>query len=142
MVHALEEIHRVLDRSGKLIDLRPLLDRWPVEVASNSLISQAGRVTDLAGPLADDAAADQALAEAESRGWFLREREDVFPFYYYWDTPKEMQEYIDETWNDVIRIEAGLWKDLRSSWATANADVRVRLRLKMKITSLRSQNPF
>jgi len=53
-----------------------------------------------------------------------------------------MQEYIDETWNDVICIEAGLWKDLRSSWATANADVRVRLRLKMKITSLRSQNPF
>ena len=95
----------------------------------------------LAGPLADDAAADHALVEAESRGWFLREREDVFPFFYYWDTPKEMQEYIDETWNDVISINAGLWNDLRSSWATANADARVRLRLKMKITSLRSQNP-
>ena len=33
MVHALEEIHRTLRPGGLLIDLRPLLDRWPVEVA-------------------------------------------------------------------------------------------------------------
>jgi hypothetical protein len=141
MVHALDEIHRILDRSGKLIDLRPLLDRWPVEVASSGGNRQAGRATDLVGPLADDEAADHALTEAELRGWFIREREDVFPFFYYWDTPKEMQEYIDDTWNDVISIEEDLWNDLRSAWAIANADARVRLRLKMKITSLRNQNP-
>lgn len=140
MVHALDEIHRVLDRNGKLIDLRPLLDRWPVEVASISGNRQAGRATDLVGPLADDEAANRALAEAEMRGWFLREHEDVFPLFYYWDTPKEMQEYLDETWNDVISIEDDLWNNLRSSWATANADARVRLRVKMKITGLLNQN--
>jgi hypothetical protein len=76
------------------------------------------------------------MALAEQRGWFMRERQDIFPFFYYWDTPREMQEYIDETWNDVIQVEDDLWSSLRSSWATANADARVRIRLKMMITSL------
>jgi hypothetical protein len=142
MVHALDEIRHVLVRTGSLIDLRPLLDRWPVEVASKNANREAGRVTDLAGPLADDGAANQALAEAELRGWFLREHEDVFPFFYYWDTPKEMQEYIDETWDDVISINDDLWNDLRSLWATANADARVRIRVKMKITGYTLKIPF
>ena len=34
MVHALAEIRRVLVSDGVLIDLRPLADQWPVEVAS------------------------------------------------------------------------------------------------------------
>ena len=142
MVHALDEIHRVLVNGGSLVDLRPLLDRWPIEVSSNGENRQVGHVTDLSGPLADDGAANQAMVEAEQRGWFLRERQDVFPFFYYWDTPREMQDHIDETWNDVIRIEDDLWSSLRSSWATANADARVRIRLKMMISSLRKQNPF
>ena len=141
MVHALNEIHRTLIRDGCLIDLRPLLDRWPIEVISRNEFREAGRVTDLSEPLADDDAANQAIKEAEQRGWFLREREDTFPFFYYWDTPKEMQTYIDETWDDVIRIEDPVWNDLRSAWATANADARVRLRLKLNMTLLRKQNP-
>jgi hypothetical protein len=141
MVHALDEIHRVLVPSGILIDLRPLLDRWPLEVTSTNVNREAGRATDLSEPLADDMAADQSMAKAEIQGWFLREREDTFPFFYYWDTPKEMKEYIDETWNDVIQIEDDQWSNLRSLWATANADARVRIRLKMKITRLRKQDP-
>jgi hypothetical protein len=81
------------------------------------------------------------MAEAVQRGWFLHEHGEIFPFFYYWDTPNEMQKYIDETWNDVISIEENLWKALRSMWATSNADARVRMRLKMSITSLRKQIP-
>ena len=142
MVHALDEIHRVLVTGGNLVDLRPLLDRWPIEVSSNGENREVGRATDLPEPLNDDGAANQAMVLAEQRGWFVRERQDVFPFFYYWDTPREMQEYIDETWNDVTQIEDDLWSSLRSSWATANADARVRIRLKMMITSLRKQNLF
>jgi hypothetical protein len=140
MVHALNEIRRVLVNNGILIDLRPLLDRWPVEVSSKGGNREVGRSTDLPDALDDDGAANQALADAIRRGWFLRERDDEFPFFYYWDTPREMQEYIDETWNDVIRIEDELWSHLRSLWATANADARARIRLKMRITSLRKQD--
>ena len=142
MVHALNEIRRVLVTGGSLVDLRPLLDRWPLEVSSNGENREVGRATDLPSPLADDGAANQAMALAEQHGWFLRERQDVFPFFYYWDTPREMQGYIDETWNDVIQVEDDLWSSLRSSWSTANADARVRIRLKMMISSLRKQNLF
>jgi hypothetical protein len=137
MVHALSEIRRVLVNGGILIDLRPLLDSWPIEVTSHAGNHAAGRATDLSGPLSDDEAANQAVLEAGQRGWFLHEQSDLFSFFYYWDTPNEMQEYIDETWNDVIRIEEDQWNHLKSLWATADADARVRLSLKMMITILR-----
>lgn len=140
MVHALKEIHRVLVPEGILIDLRPILDSWPVEVTSKSENKEAGRATDLSAPLSDDDAANQAIAEVSRKGWFLRELAQVFPFFYYWDTPKEMQEYIDDTWDDVIRIEEALWVKLRSLWATSEADARVRIRVKMSIARWRKQN--
>ena len=48
-----------------------------------------------------------------------------------------MQEYIEETWDDVIHIENEVWSSLRSLWATANADARVRMRMKMYIAAWR-----
>lgn len=140
MVHALNEIRRVLVPGGFLIDLRPVLDRWPIEVSSSSEIREAGRVTDLPEPLADDEAANQAMTEASQLGWFLREDERLFSFFYYWDTPNEMQEYIEESWDDVIGVDNELWTHLRSVWATANADARVRMRMKMSIARWRKQN--
>jgi len=125
---------------GILVDLRPVLDRWPVEVSSSSENREAGRVTDLPEPLADDEAANQAMAEASQLGWFLREDERLFSFFYYWDTPNEMQEYIEESWEDVIGVENELWTQLRSIWATANADARVRMRMKMSIARWHKQN--
>jgi len=139
MVHALNEIRRVLVNDGSLIDLRPILDRWPIEVSSNREVLGVGRAIDLPSAVNDDGAANQAMEEAEKRGWFVRRSEEVFPFFYYWDSPKEMQEYIDETWNDVIQIEDNLWNNLRSKWATANADARVRIRLKMMISALQKK---
>lgn len=134
MVHALNEIQRVLAPDGILIDLRPLLDEWPLEVVTSSERKKAGRAVDLAEPLSDDQAANQAVSEIEKRGWFVREREETFPFNYYWDTPKEMQEYLEETWNDVINIEKETWDRLKSMWAVANADARVRIQMKMLVT--------
>jgi hypothetical protein len=140
MVHALNEIRRVLVAGGILIDLRPMLDKWPIEVTSKGENREAGRATDLPESLADDEAANQAMAETSQKGWLLREHEQVFPFFYYWDTPKEMQEYLDETWDDVIRIEEDLWHRLSSLWATADADALVRIRLKMSIATWRKVN--
>ncbi len=137
MVHALSEIRRVLVPGGILIDLRPLLDQWPVEVAWSDDFREAGRATDLREPLADDEAANAAMQQAIAAGLFTREREATFPFYYYWDTANEMQEYIAENWDDVIAVDEPVWANLRSAWATANADARVRLRMKMLITLCR-----
>ena len=137
MVHVLEEVRRLLAPSGLLVDLRPLLDRWPIEVAWSNGYQEASRATDLPEPRADDDAANAAFQAATEAGGFVREREDTFPMFYYWDTPGEMQEYIAESWDDTIRIDEPASADLRSIWATSNADARVRLRLKLLIARYR-----
>jgi hypothetical protein len=134
MVHALSEIGRALTSEGTLIDLRPLADRWTVEVTSARESRRGGRVTDLPQGLEDDAAANQAMQKGAENGWFLREREEIFPFFYYWDSPNEMQEYVEEEWSDFIRIEDDVWRNVRSVWATGDADARVRVRLQMLLT--------
>jgi hypothetical protein len=134
MVHALNEILRVLAPAGVLIDLRPVLDEWPLEVSWRDGYREVGRSTDLKEPLQDDAAANAAMGGIASTGRFQRERQEFFPLYYYWDTPKEMEEHIAEEWPDVIRVEEPSWAELRTVWATANAEARVRLRMQMMIT--------
>jgi SAM-dependent methyltransferase len=134
MVHALDEIRRSLKSNGILIDLRPVADHWPVEVASMQGITAAGLLTDLPIGLADDEAAFHAMREAESRGWFIREREEEFAFFYYWDTPSELKEYIEKEWEDFEKLEDDVFNAVRSAWAVANAEARVRVRRKMLIT--------
>ncbi len=137
MVHALDEVRRALKTDGVLIDLRPLLDRWPVEVVWQTGQEQVGRATDLSEPLSDDVAANSAMREWVESGRLVRERSELFSIFYYWDTPKEMQEYLEEEWGDVIQLDEGIWKGLRSTWATANAEARVRIRVRMLITRYR-----
>jgi hypothetical protein len=137
MVHALHEMERILAPRGLLLDLRPLLDRWPLEVAWSNGFREAGRATDLAEPLADDMAADAAFAEHAPSVRLVREQRDEFPLFYYWDTPKEMQGYIADEWSDVIAVDERVWAGLRTAWATANPDARVRMRMKMQITRYR-----
>jgi SAM-dependent methyltransferase len=134
MVHALKEIHRVLAPEGILIDLRPLTGDWPMEVASQREVKEAGRVSDMPVGLADDQAANDSIAQAAKGNWFVREQGEFFPFFYYWDSPNEMQEYIESEWVDFLTVEEAVWKNIRSLWAVADADARLRVRLKMMIT--------
>ena len=134
MVHALSEIQRVLAPGGALIDLRPHADRWEVEVAAGGQSQEVGRVTDLAEGFEDDQAADESMESAAAQNWFRRERHESFPFFYYWDSPNEMQEYVEQDWEGIVSIEDELWKKIRSTWATANAEARLRVRVKMLIT--------
>ena len=134
MVHALSEIHRTLKPNGLLLDLRPVEDNWTVEIPSSSGLKVAGRLTDVPIGKADDEAAFAAMKDVESRGWFVREQEEEFAFFYYWDTPSEMKEWIDNEWDDFEKIEEDVYRKAQSHWASANADARVRVRVKMLIT--------
>lgn len=77
MVHALEEIHRLLKPNGTLIDIHPVSEPSPIE------IHQAGKV-DLVGLLSvrqwcyEFKQADLALAEIIQRGMFTVERNALF----------------------------------------------------------------
>ncbi len=137
MVHALDEIRRTLKPNGILIDLRPVEDNWQVEVASQKEIQIAGKLIDVPIGREDDEAAFHAMREVESRGWFTKEREEEFSFYYYWDTPSEMKEFMNTEWEDFEKLEEDVYRATQSLWASANADARVRVRVKMLITRWR-----
>ena len=122
---------------GTLVDLRPLADRWRVEVASSALIQETGRVNDLPEQVSGDVAANQAMQEAEARGWFRREAEEHFPFFYSWDTPSEMEEFVEEDWEGFIELGDEARRKTRSVWALADADSRVRIRLNILISRWR-----
>lgn len=140
MVHALSEIRRVLRPDGILIDLRPLADNWRVEVASLREVKRTGRVSDLPGQTIGDGAANEAIQEVERRGWFKREQEELFPFIYSWDTPSEMEEFVNEDWKDFIALDEDTKRTTRSTWAVADADSRVRIRMEVWIAESRKQN--
>jgi hypothetical protein len=77
MVHALEEIHRLLKPKGALIDIHPVSEPSSIE------IHQAGKV-DLVGLLSvrqwcfEFEQADIALAEITQRGMFIMESHALF----------------------------------------------------------------
>ncbi len=135
MVHALNEIHRILKPRGILIDLRPVEDNWSVEVVTSTGNQVAGKLMDMPVGIADDNAAFQAMNEVEALGWFSKEKDDEFGFFYIWDTPSEMKSYIDEEWEDFEKMDDDLYRKTSSLWASANADARVRVRVKMWIAA-------
>jgi len=140
MVHALSEIRRVLIPNGILIDLRPLLDRWSIEVVSAREIKETGRVQDFPLGLADDESANKSLTQAGQNGWFNRNREEYFSYSYSWDTPKEMEAWIEEEWEGFIGMDEETIRATRSAWALGDADTRVRLNVKMLITQWKVMN--
>ena len=133
MVHTLNEIKRVLVPNGILIDLRPVLDNWRIEVASNRDTRETGRVQDYPLGLADDAAANKAMAEAEENKWFTCESVDFFPIVYSWDSASEMEEWIHEEWEEFIGLDEETKRATRSAWALGDGDTRVRVKIMMLI---------
>ena len=134
MVHALNEIRRVLKPNGILIDLRPVESNWSVEIVSLVGWQVAGRLSDLPAAVADDEAAIKAMREAEANGWYIKKEEKEFAFFYYWDTPSEMKEFMEDEWEDFEKLEESVYEKASSMWASANADARLRVRVTMLIT--------
>jgi len=137
MVHALEEIKPTLIPLGLLIDLRPLLGRWPVEVAWGNEYCEVGRLTDAPEGLADDESANHAINESVYQGWFELEEGIRFSLFYSWDTPNEMLEFLHEEWDGFVHLEEEGSQAAKSAWALANADARVRVRVDMLINRWR-----
>ncbi len=141
MVHALNEIHRVLAGDGTLIDLRPFVNHSPVQVVSGSEIHVAGRVSQLPEDIANDEAADKSIAKAAKQGWFILERKEFFPFSYYWDSPEEMQAFIDEEWADFVTIHEEVWRNVHSMWIAAGPHALLGIQLKMLVARWKVVKP-
>ena len=137
MVHALSEIRRVLVPDGVLIDLRPFTEEWRIEVVSLRETQRTGYITPEPVGVADDEAANRAMADVEARGWYKREEGIEFPIHYAWDTASEMEKWIEEEWEGVATLGEDAKRATRSAWALSDADAQVRVKVKMLITRWR-----
>src|SRR6266566_797445 len=90
MVHALEEIWRVLVDGGRMIDFRPIGTHWPMQVVMGKRVFRAGLV-DRSPTIRSDAICRDALSQVVGRGLFAVERRETFHHYEYGDTPAEVK---------------------------------------------------
>jgi hypothetical protein len=97
MVHALEQIHRLLQPDGTLIDIRPHPEPSILKVLDGDqiLFAEPKRETDHEGVLDSDRAMDEVL----EREMFVVEREREFQFTSYGSSAPEIREFWDR-YND------------------------------------------
>ena len=77
MVHALEEIRRLLKPTGILIDIHPVAEPSPIEIHLGEKIERIGDLS-VRQWCSDYQHADEALTEIKQRGLFMVEREGMF----------------------------------------------------------------
>lgn len=137
MVHALEEVHRVLRQGGILVDMRPVVSNPYVEVLREMNVTLAGRLDDSAD-LPDTQASDQAVATTLKRGWFHPLEEDSTSFAYYWDTAEEVRRHIQDNWPEAILPEE-VYQQAKQLAEAAGPNSKLRITFPMMIKTYRNQ---
>jgi hypothetical protein len=102
MVHALEEIHRLLNPSGFLIDIHPVAEPSPVEIHWNGNIEPVGQL-EVRQWCVDFEQADKALTEIVQRGQFTVEQKGMFDTLTYYDSADEMGTALKESIHKFVR---------------------------------------
>ena len=96
MVHALEEIHRLLRPEGRLIDIHPVPVAPIVQVLRDGEVIFSKPKRDLDDLDEDVVAADRAVEEVLRVGLYELERREEFDFYSYGATVAELREFWDQ----------------------------------------------
>jgi hypothetical protein len=94
MVHALEEIHRLLRPDGCLIDIHPYSDDAAIEVHQGKVVTFVAPVPAFSGDAIRDA--ENALTQVVVRRLFRRERAASFDFLTYASSVSELYAYYEE----------------------------------------------
>jgi hypothetical protein len=131
MVHALEEIWRVLKPGGNLLDLRPIHQTRPLQIVIDQQVIALDTV-DYSGQRPDDRAADAALRHVVHDGKFDQQREAIFEYHWYWDTVPEMRTYFDNQDPPILLTEAQI-AHCQQQLRVAGAGARLRMQVPMTI---------
>jgi hypothetical protein len=148
MVHALEEIHRLLKPEGCLIDIHPLIGETGMEVRLGRKITFAEAI-----PAFDNEAirhAEDALARVDRRQLFVVERGAVFDFLIYASSITELLAYYEEAnaFDESSRGEvAAAWAlelapRMEEAMRTAGDGAEVVYREKAKISRMKPHHLY
>lgn len=139
MVHALKEIWRVLVPDGILLDWRHLSTNCSVEIVSGEQVRLAGLLAD--SMKMENTDADKSLAQLESEGWFIFERQQSLDYAWYWDTFDEMKAHtekpIELNWRPPVIITQAVLTEAQRLVAESGENTKVRIRFNMVISQYR-----
>ena len=136
MVHALEEVWRVLVRGGWMLDLRPVPADWPLDVLIDGIPSPAGFI-DGSKKLPDTVASDAALVQIIDRKVFEQEEQAFFDYAYYWPTLEAMQAYVAGSWTWSADVPDSTLAEARRLVDSATAPTEIKVRRHMEIARYR-----
>jgi len=102
MVHALEEIRRLLKPTGALIDIHPVAESSPIEIHQGEKIDLVGHLS-VRQWCIDYQQADNALTEIAQRGLFAVEREFAFDSLTHYASVAEMRTSLKEAIDKFAR---------------------------------------
>ena len=102
MVHALEQIHRLLKPTGVLIDIHPVAMALPIEIHQRGKIDVAGQLS-VRQWCIDFQEADKALSEIVQRGLFAVERHVVFDSLTHYASATELLTSVKESIDKFAR---------------------------------------
>jgi len=117
MVDALKEAHRVLSRTGVLVDLRPVIVPIVVEVVVANDARWATSVETYSAP-EDVAAAEAATQHALSREWFRKDASLHFDLEIYCDTAADLSAYAEGRKLEGAPIPFDELEGRRREWST------------------------
>ncbi len=139
MVHALKEAWRVLAPAGVMVDVRPLSQIIPLEVAYEDKRELAG-MADNTPDRAYDLAADEAIGSVVSEGKFSLQSLETFDFVYYWKTYHGMVRDFADRWEGEIVVTQEVLENARKLYRRHRPIARMRLPMPMKLGKYRKES--
>ncbi len=135
MVHALEEVHRVLKPRGILIDLRPGAEHRRIGLGEGKQWRMVGPLHET---LDDDYAADAAIRRVVRDGLFREEKRSQFLLDRVMDTTDEVREWVaDFDQRHDLPSHEPLLRQLEQQMSRYNQPVKISVRSHMTLGVLR-----
>jgi hypothetical protein len=119
MVHALEEIHRLLKPKGYLIDIHPVSEHSSIEIHRNGKFDLVGHL-EVHQWCVDFEQADEALTKIVHGGMFTGEQKNMFNSLTYYDTPAEMATSLKESIYKYSRVNEPMEEEVQQVEALAS----------------------
>jgi hypothetical protein len=132
MVHALQEVRRVLKPGGIVIDLRPICVAVPLFILTSTGWISAG-IADRGPERVDDVAANRAMRIVVRDGSFKKLRLEYFNLNYYWNDLKELKMDLEGRWKGDIVISREIWQHARRLFKNGSGQDRIWIPIRMKI---------
>lgn len=140
MVDALRDAWRTLSERGTLIDLRPRVAKYPLELVTADAAVPVG-YTDTTSRADDDTAADAAVAAALAHGWFTVRAQDTFDVEIVWDSVHDLERWAATRPNTRVSPSFEELEAIYRRAAGANGERRLRAVRRMILGSYARHEP-